>query len=96
MAATQRPIAEQALLEPSGPNPLWKSVPSWFIFGDQDRNIPAGAQRIMAERANAQHTVEIAGASHVVAVSHPSETADVILEACAAGVANREAERTHA
>ena len=96
MAVTQRPIAEQALLEPSGPNPLWKSVPSWFIFGDQDRNIPAGAQRIMAERANAQHTVEIAGASHVVAVSHPSETADVILEACAAAVANRKAERTHA
>ena len=35
----------------------------------------------MADRANAKRTIEIAGASHVVGVSHPSETADLILEA---------------
>jgi len=81
MAITQRPIAEAALGEPSGDAPLWKTVPSWFIFGDQDRNIPAGAQRIMAERASSQRTIEIAGASHVVGISHPSETAALILEA---------------
>ena len=62
-------------------SPLWRSVPSWFIFGDHDRNIPVGAHRIMAERASAKRVVEIAGASHVVGVSHPSETADLILEA---------------
>jgi pimeloyl-ACP methyl ester carboxylesterase len=56
-------------------------VPSWFIFGALDRNIPAGAQRIMAERANAKRVVEIAGASHVVGISHPAETADLILDA---------------
>ena len=60
---------------------MWRSVPSWFIFGDQDRNIPLGAQRIMAERASAKRVVEIAGASHVVGVSHPIETTDLILEA---------------
>jgi pimeloyl-ACP methyl ester carboxylesterase len=81
LAVSQRPIAEAALTEPSGKLPLWRSVPSWFIFGDLDRNIPAGAQRIMAERANAKRVVEIAGASHVVGVSHPSETADLILDA---------------
>jgi pimeloyl-ACP methyl ester carboxylesterase len=81
LAVTQRPIAEAALGEPSGDSPLWKHVPSWFIFGDEDRNIPVGAHRIMAERAGAKRTVEIAGSSHVVGVSHPAETAELILEA---------------
>ncbi len=35
MAATQRPITEGGLFEPSGDRPLWRSVPSWFIFGER-------------------------------------------------------------
>jgi pimeloyl-ACP methyl ester carboxylesterase len=81
MAVTQRPVTEAALFEPSGDAPLWRTVPSWFIFGELDRNIPAGAHRIMAERAGSRRTVEIAGASHVVGMSHPAETVEVILEA---------------
>jgi pimeloyl-ACP methyl ester carboxylesterase len=81
MAVTQRPIAESALGEPSGDDPLWRSLPSWFIWGELDRNIPAGAQRIMADRAGAKRSVEIPGASHVVGMSHPSETTELILEA---------------
>ena len=81
MAITQRPVTDQALAEPSGDHPLWRSVPSWFLFGELDRNIPAGAHRIMAARAKARETVEIAGASHVVGISHPAETARIILEA---------------
>jgi pimeloyl-ACP methyl ester carboxylesterase len=84
MAITQRPIAEAALFEPSGDRPLWRSVPSWFVFGELDHNIPAGAHRIMAERAGAKRTIEIAGASHVVGVSHPRDTAQLILEAAGA------------
>jgi pimeloyl-ACP methyl ester carboxylesterase len=84
MAVTQRPITAAALFEPSGDHPLWRSVPSWFIFGELDHNIPAGAHRIMAERAGARRTTEIAGASHVVGVSHPGETAQLILEAAGA------------
>jgi pimeloyl-ACP methyl ester carboxylesterase len=60
---------------------VWKRVPSWLNFGDQDRNIPVGAHRIMAERASAKSSLEIPGASHVVGVSHPEETAEMILEA---------------
>ena len=81
MAITQRPITEAALFEPSGGHPLWRSVPSWFIFGELDHNIPAGAHRIMAERADAKRTVEVPGASHVVGVSHAAETAQLILGA---------------
>ena len=84
LAITQRPITGSALSEASGPSPLWRSVSSWFIFGDQDRNIPAGAHCIMAERAGARRVVEIPGASHVVGVSHPAETAELISEAALA------------
>jgi pimeloyl-ACP methyl ester carboxylesterase len=81
MAVTQRPVPEAALFEPSGDTPLWRSVPSWFIFGELDRNIPAGAHHIMAQRAGARRTSEISGASHVVGMSHPDETVQMIREA---------------
>lgn len=81
MAVTQRPITQAALNEASGGTSLWSSVPSWFIYGELDKNIPAGAHKIMAERAGARRTVEIPGASHVVPVSHPAETVQIVLEA---------------
>ena len=81
MAATQRPVTLEGLVEPSGDHPLWRRVPSWFLFGELDRNIPAGAHHIRAERAGARKTVEIAGASHVVGISHPDEALQIILEA---------------
>src|SRR3954463_8646527 len=87
MAATQRPATQEALTEPSGERPLWKDVPSWFLIGEEDRIIPAALQRYMAERARAQRTVEIPGASHVALVTHPDATAHMILEAAALRVA---------
>jgi pimeloyl-ACP methyl ester carboxylesterase len=81
MAVTQRPVTQAALGEPSGDPPLWRTVPSWFLFGELDRNIPVGAHRIMAERAGSRRTVEVAGASHVVGMSHHAETVQMILEA---------------
>ena len=77
LAATQRPITEAALNGGAGP-PAWKATPSWFIYGDQDRNIPAAAMEFMAKRAQARSSVVIHGASHVVMVSHPREVADLI------------------
>jgi pimeloyl-ACP methyl ester carboxylesterase len=81
MAVSQRPVTSGALNEPSGDDPLWRTVPSWFLFGELDRNIPAGAHHVMAQRAGARRTVEIPGASHVVGISHPVETLEIILEA---------------
>lgn len=83
MAVTQRPVTREALFEPSGDEALWRSVPSWFVFGELDRNIPAGAHHIMAQRAGARRTVEIPGASHVVGISHPDEVAGVVRDALA-------------
>jgi pimeloyl-ACP methyl ester carboxylesterase len=82
MAVTQRPITLEALQEPSG-EPLWKSIPSWFLIGEEDHNIPAELQRFMAERAGARRAVEVPGASHAISVSQPDATARLILEASA-------------
>jgi pimeloyl-ACP methyl ester carboxylesterase len=87
MAATQRPATQEALVEPSGERPLWKHVPSWFLIGEEDRIIPAALQRYMAERANAQRTIAVEGASHAIAVSRPDATVHPILEAAALRVA---------
>jgi pimeloyl-ACP methyl ester carboxylesterase len=84
MGVTQRPVTGAGLNDPAGPDPLWKDIPSWFVYAELDRNIPAGAQRIMADRAGAKRSSEIAGASHVVGMSHPAETAQLVLEAAAA------------
>lgn len=84
MAVTQRPVTDAALNEPLGDRALWQSVPSWFVFGADDRNIPVGAHRVMAERAGSRRTVEVAGASHVVGISHPQEVLQLVREAAAA------------
>jgi len=81
MAATQRPIAFSAGSEPSGA-PAWRSIPSWYVIGTQDRIIPAAQQRFMAERAGA-HIVEVR-ASHVSMISKPAAVARVIVAAARA------------
>jgi pimeloyl-ACP methyl ester carboxylesterase len=80
MAAGQRPITEAALNEKSE-EPAWKRLPSYFIYGDADKNIPAEALAFMASRAASKHTVVVKGASHVVMVSQPKAVADLIEEA---------------
>lgn len=77
MAATQRPITQGALGE-AAESPAWKTIPSWFIWGSLDKNIPCTLHAFMATRAAARETIEIAGASHAVMVSHPHEVASLI------------------
>lgn len=80
MAATQRPVTVAALNEAST-EPAWKTIPSWFVYGDADKNIPAQAQAFMAERAHSKQTVAVKGASHVVMVSNPKVVANLIEKA---------------
>ena len=86
MAATQRPVTLEALQESAGDRPLWKELPSWFVVGLEDRNVPVALQHFMADRAQARRTIEVPGASHAVAVSRPDATARVILDAVALAV----------
>jgi pimeloyl-ACP methyl ester carboxylesterase len=83
MAATQRPITEAALNEVST-DPAWKSIPTWFVYGDRDKNIPPQALSFMAERAHSKQTVVVKSASHVVMVSHPATVAKLIEDAAQA------------
>jgi pimeloyl-ACP methyl ester carboxylesterase len=70
MAVDQRPITAEALNEASG-EPAWNKLPSRFIYGTADKNIPAALHAFMAKRANSKETVAVKGASHVVMISHP-------------------------
>jgi pimeloyl-ACP methyl ester carboxylesterase len=83
MAATQRPVTDAALAEGSG-DPAWKTIPSWFIYGENDKNIPAAVQVFMAERAGAKQAIEVPGASHVVMISQPQAVVDMIMAAISA------------
>lgn len=80
MAISQRPVTESALGEPA-PSAAWKTVPSWFIYGDRDKNIPPAAMAFMAERAKSVKTVVVKGASHVVMTSRPKLVSRLIVEA---------------
>jgi pimeloyl-ACP methyl ester carboxylesterase len=78
MAVAQRPFTEAAFAAPSGPI-AWKSVPSWYLLGTEDKAIPPATQRFMAERAGA--TIEEIPASHASMVSQPGATTELILTA---------------
>ena len=80
MAVAQRPITDRALTE-GAPAAAWKSVPSWFVYGDRDLNIPPQALAFMAERAHSRKTVVVKGGSHVVMISKPHVVSHVIIDA---------------
>lgn len=56
-------------------------MPSWFVYGDQDLNIPAELHRFVAARAGSKGTTEVVGASHALSVSEPEAVASMILAA---------------
>ncbi len=58
----------------------WRSKPSWMVVAGSDRTINPDLERWYAARAKS-HTIEIAGASHVVFISHPKEVAAQIEDA---------------
>jgi pimeloyl-ACP methyl ester carboxylesterase len=78
IAAVQRPVAELAFGEPSGP-PAWKEKPSWAVVATGDKAAGTDVVRSMAERAGATIT-EVAG-SHVIMISRPDVVTDVIMQA---------------
>ena len=77
------PPDRPALEEPSA-GAAWRTVPSWFLFGAEDRNIPAAVHRFMAERAASRRTAELAGGSHTVASPAAARVVDLTDEPAAA------------
>ena len=60
----------------------WKTKPSWYIVGKQDRTVNPELERFVAKRMNAT-TVE-ADSSHVPMLSQPGLVLDVIRQAASA------------
>jgi pimeloyl-ACP methyl ester carboxylesterase len=63
--------------------PAWRCKPTWMLVAAKDRTINPDLERWYASRAHS-HTVELAGASHSVYISHPKEVADLIESAARA------------
>ena len=78
LAVTQRPIAQAAAAGLSN-EPAWKTIPSWYLVGTEDRAITPAAQRFMAERAGST-TVEVR-ASHLSMISRPGAVTRLIEQA---------------
>src|SRR3954453_11478997 len=78
MADSQVPWGVEAL-NGAITDPAWRTKPSWYLVGTDDRMIPPPAQRAMSERAGST-VVEEAG-SHAIYVSQPQATADLIKHA---------------
>src|SRR6267143_1984086 len=75
-ATAQKPIAGSALGEPLTVAPAWKTVPSWYIVGTEDRAINPELARFMAKRMNA-HVTELP-AGHLVFISRAQDIARII------------------
>jgi pimeloyl-ACP methyl ester carboxylesterase len=82
LAATQRPIASNALAEKSSA-PAWKTIPSWDVIGTEDHILPQQLQEFMAKRAGSQIT-ELK-APHLSLIAQPAAVAKVIVTAANAG-----------
>lgn len=78
LAATQRPLATNALMDPSGA-PAWATTPSWAVIGTADHVIPPADQLSMARRAGANVT-EI-DAPHLSMIADPGVVTNVIEQA---------------
>jgi pimeloyl-ACP methyl ester carboxylesterase len=82
MAAEQRPLTQTALTDKAPDDEGWKTLPSWYVVGDDDLVIPPALQLEMAERAKA-HISHTHG-SHPSMVEHPEATVGAILAAMSA------------
>jgi pimeloyl-ACP methyl ester carboxylesterase len=80
LALSQRPGALATLAEPSGA-PAWKTIPSWYLVPTRDRAIGTDVLLAMAKRIHPRKIVRAKGASHVVMISRPKLTTQVILAA---------------
>ncbi|MFF3517156.1 alpha/beta fold hydrolase [Streptomyces sp. NPDC002573] len=79
LAVAQRPLAAGAFAETASAA-AWKTKPSWALVAGADQAINPEVERFGAQRAGAT-VVELAGASHAVAVSEPKEVAALIRDA---------------
>jgi len=79
LATVQKPASKKDCFGVPIIAPAWRSRPSWFLVSTEDRLISPLLQRFMAKRMGA--TMKTVPSSHASLISHPTETANLILEA---------------
>jgi pimeloyl-ACP methyl ester carboxylesterase len=80
LAVTRRPVAAAAQAEPSTAS-AWRTIPSYAVYGSNERSIPLAAMQFMAERARSTKTVVVEGASNPLIISRPDDVASFIKDA---------------
>lgn len=78
LAASQRPVAGGALQEASGV-PAWKTIPSFFLIGTQDKVIPEAGQVAMAQRAGG--VIVKVKSGHLSVIEKPNDVTKLIEQA---------------
>jgi pimeloyl-ACP methyl ester carboxylesterase len=82
LTATQVP-ANVAAMKGEVTNPAWKSKPSWYIIGGNDRAISPDLESAQAKKIGAKAIT--VPSSHVIMLSKPAKVADVIINAASKG-----------
>ena len=82
LTATQVP-ANVAAMKGEVTNPAWKSKPSWYIIGGNDRAISPDLESDQAKKIGAKAIT--VPSSHVIMLSKPAKVADVIINAASKG-----------
>jgi pimeloyl-ACP methyl ester carboxylesterase len=83
LQATQRPFDADSFVYPTTAA-AWRTIPSWGLVAGRDKAIPPACERWMYRRGKFRKVVEVPTSSHVVMISHPQATADLIDEAARA------------
>jgi pimeloyl-ACP methyl ester carboxylesterase len=78
LAAVQLPISPACISVPVA-QPLWHSVPAWYLLAEQDHMIPAKTQRFMAERMQAQ--IRSYAVDHLPSFTAPQLVEKMIVDA---------------
>jgi pimeloyl-ACP methyl ester carboxylesterase len=86
MYAVQQALSMTTFEDVMG-EPLWKSVPTWFLVAKNDEALSPDAERQFASRMGAV-TIEVAS-SHVAMVSHPGDVVELIEKAASGAPAER-------
>jgi pimeloyl-ACP methyl ester carboxylesterase len=76
--ATAYPPSADLFGAPAGPA-AWKTKPSWYVVGKNDKSVPPELQRWVSKRMGA-HTIELDSA-HCAMLSHPREVLEMITQA---------------
>ncbi|KAK5581326.1 hypothetical protein RB653_001357 [Dictyostelium firmibasis] len=80
MSLCQKPLHLSIVTNTMGPNPAWKTKPTWYQISDNDRMIPQETQIEMVNNIKPKKTIHL-NSNHASISSHPKDVTNFIVEA---------------